>query len=457
MIFIRKSLWAINYKNNLLIRTFLGYICKSFSKTYCMKKIIFSFSLIFYTFLVVAQPKKTFVDNWYLNINTGPTFILGDVTQHYEWYKLDLSTPKMALGMYLTKEFNCVFAVRGQLGYGWLEGKKDYNRYDSAVNLSFDAHFYHFNAQVKINLIDLFAGGKCDRKFNLYCFAGLGFVNFQNRLYKDGIEWSSWGYGRSGKHKWVTEITIPFGLGIDARISQKWKVNLDIETMWVDNDKLDRVEEMSGHDFIIYPNIGISYNLSKHNRVCCKKTEVTPNYVSESIPANTVVPNVAKADSLNDLLDESFEKLNALNIGIANAQAAIAAMNAIIVKKATQYPDSINTAMKEAGYIWYNVYFDFDKFDIKPEYDSVIAKVAEIMKKEPELEVIVSGNADQRGTLPYNDDLSKKRAQEVINVMVSKNGINRHRLELEYKGEREPVSNIHFEENRRVDFIKINK
>jgi hypothetical protein len=430
-----------------------------------MKKIIFFITLIIYTLLVVAQPKKTFLDNWHLNINAGPTIFLGDVTQHYEWYKPDLSTPKLSFGICLTKEFNCVLSGRGQLGYGWVAGKKDFFKDKTPADLSFEAHFYHFNAQAKINFFDLFAGGKCYRRFNFYGFAGIGFINFQTRLYKKGIEELSWGYGRVGTHKWVTEIEIPYGLGLDVRLGQKWRINFDLEAIWVDNEKLDRVTGMYEHDAIIYPNLGVTYNISKYNRACCKKAANFPNYVSEispDIPVDKCEKVIAKADSLNDLLNKSLNKLDTLNLKIMIVQDKLDSLKfrkdtVYIVKEATHYPDSINRIMKKAGYIWYNVYFDFDKYNIKQEYESVIANVADIMKKEPDLKVRVVGNADQRGSYPYNDNLSKKRSREVINTLVNKHNINRNRLVLDYKGKREPISKLHFEKNRRVDFIRIEK
>jgi outer membrane protein OmpA-like peptidoglycan-associated protein len=382
---------------------------------------------------------------------------------------MDLSNPKLSFGLNLTKEFTCAFAVRGQLGYGWLAGKKDFYAGGNPANLSFNAHFYHFNAQFKVNFIDLFAGGKCYRKFNLYGFAGIGFINFQNRLFKNGVEVLSWGYGRTGTHKWVTEITVPFGLGVDLRLGQKWRLNLDVEAVWVDNEKLDRVVGMYEHDAFIYPNLGVSYNISKHNRVCCKKAADVPIYVANS-DANQLDKILSKTDSLNDLLNKSLNRVNDLNDKLDITKDKLDSLkfrkdtvyivrddSQYVVREGTHYPDSVNEAMNNAGYIWYNVYFDLDKYNIKQEYESVIANVAEIMKNEPTLKVRVVGNADQQGSTLYNETLSKNRSQAVINELVNKHGINRNRLILDYKGEREPISLLRFEVNRRVDFIKVLK
>jgi outer membrane protein OmpA-like peptidoglycan-associated protein len=424
-------------------------------------------SIFFFVCLINihAQSKHTVFDNWHINVNAGPTIFLGDVTQHYEWYKPDLSTPKASFGICLTKELNCVLSVRGQIGYGWLEGKKDFFRDNSPANLSFYAHFYHFNAQAKVNFIDLFGGGKCYRKINFYGFAGLGFINFQNRLYRNGIEVLSWGYGRVGTHKWVTEITVPYGLGTDIRLGQKWRVNIDVEVIWVDNEKLDRVVGMYEHDNIIYPHLGVSYNISKNNRVCCKKFKNLPDYnadINPNLPTDKCDKILAKADSLDKILDKSFSKLDLLNNGIELAQERFDSLKyrkdtVYIIKESTKYPEQINQTLYKAGYIWYNVYFDLDKYNIKTEYDSVISKVAEIMQNDPDLRIRVVGNADQQGSFTHNEILSKNRSQAVINVLVKKHRIDRNRLVLDYKGEREPISEVQFEVNRRVDFIRIQK
>jgi outer membrane protein OmpA-like peptidoglycan-associated protein len=428
-----------------------------------MRKIILLFLIVFATNTIIAQRKSTFLDNWHLNLHGGPTFFLGDVTQKFDWYKTDFSTPRAAFGLNLTKEVNCWFALRGQIGYGLVGGKKDFYAGGAPANLSFKAHYYHFNAQAKVNFIDLFGGGKCFRRVNLYGFAGLGFINFQTRLYQKDVEILSWGYGRTGTHHWVTEVTVPFGLGVDVRLGQKWRINLDVEAIWVDNEKLDRVSGMYDHDAIINPTLGVSYNISKYNRVCCNKSN---NDVVDNKPRKRSKDNIAldnanrKIDSLNRVLTDANNQVNKLNDDLANAATEIEILKkkkdtVFLAREGTQYPDSINKAMDAAGYIWYNVYFDLDKYDVKPMYNQIIANVAAIMKKEPAMKIRVVGNADQQGNSVHNEWLSKNRSQQVIDVLVNKFGIDRNRLILEYHGDKQPISKIHFEVNRRVDFIKV--
>jgi len=234
-----------------------------------MKKIIlFAAILGVYSIAAVAQPRYTFVDNWHLGFNAGPTVFFGDVTQSDASNSYGFSDLRPAFGIYLTKEIFCAYAVRGQLGYGWLAGSKD--RYDDGTpaDLSFRAHYFQYNLQSKISLSDLFSGGKCSQKANIYGFFGIGMINFQNKLYRKGDEVLSWGYGRDGSYKWVTEVIWPFGLGVDVRVGEKLKINLEVEAIWVDNDKLDRTFGKEQQDGFVYPSIGITYNISKFNRIC---------------------------------------------------------------------------------------------------------------------------------------------------------------------------------------------
>ena len=427
-----------------------------------MRKTILLLLIVLSGSTINAQHKSTFFDNWHLNIHGGPTFFMGDVTQHYDWYKLDFSTPKAAFGIYLTKDINCWLSFRGQLGYGWVGGKKDFYASGAPANLSFKAHYYIYNAQAKINFVNLIGGGGKDRRVGVYGFAGLGFINFQNRLYQNGTEILSWGYGRTGTYHWVTEVTVPFGLGLDVRVGQKWKLSLDLESIWVNGEKLDRVSGMYDHDAIIHPNIGISYNLSKYNRACSSSSN---NYVENTKHKKTkndlALDNAnKKIDSLNRVLNDANNQINKLNDDLANASTEIENLKkkkdtVFLAKEGTQYPDSINKAMDAAGYIWYNVYFDLDKYDIKPMYNQIIANVASIMKKEPTMKIRVVGNADQQGNSVHNEWLSKNRSQQVIDVLVNKYGIDKNRLILEYHGDKQPISKIHFEVNRRVDFIRV--
>src|SRR5690606_38971219 len=102
-----------------------------------------------------------------------------------------------------------------------------------------------------------------------------------------------------------------------------------------------------------------------------------------------------------------------------------------------------------------NVFFDFDKADLKPESYPELDRIVRIMKERTEMEIEVSGHTDATGPESYNQGLSRRRAQAVVTYL-SRNGINASRLKVTYFGESKPIDSNDTEEgrsrNRRVEF-----
>ena len=104
------------------------------------------------------------------------------------------------------------------------------------------------------------------------------------------------------------------------------------------------------------------------------------------------------------------------------------------------------------------IYFDYDKSNIRSDQRTGLDKNVEFLLINPEVNVLLEGHCDERGTVEYNFALGGRRATSVKDYMVKK-GIVEHRLAMLSKGEEEPVVPGHNEEvwtkNRRVEFIFI--
>jgi len=97
-----------------------------------------------------------------------------------------------------------------------------------------------------------------------------------------------------------------------------------------------------------------------------------------------------------------------------------------------------------------NVFFDFDKSELKEESKVELDKLHAIMKKNPSWLVEISGHTDDVGTDEYNLLLSKSRALSVVNYLISK-GINpKHLIAVGY-GESRPVVTNANEEGRQMN------
>ncbi len=101
-------------------------------------------------------------------------------------------------------------------------------------------------------------------------------------------------------------------------------------------------------------------------------------------------------------------------------------------------------------------YFDFDRFAIRPEFQSLIQKEAEFIKSHREDFVTLEGNADERGSDKYNMELGNKRAAAVERELVAL-GVPPAQIKILSLGEEKPRLACHQEkcwkENRRVDFV----
>ncbi len=81
------------------------------------------------------------------------------------------------------------------------------------------------------------------------------------------------------------------------------------------------------------------------------------------------------------------------------------------------------------------VFFDLDKWDIRPREEMKIAKMARIMKAYPDKKFILYGSADSKtGTKKRNDFLSKNRADVIYNRLIIEYGIKPEQMRREYLG-----------------------
>lgn len=94
-----------------------------------------------------------------------------------------------------------------------------------------------------------------------------------------------------------------------------------------------------------------------------------------------------------------------------------------------------------------NVFFDFDKSDLQATSFIELDKVAELMQKNPTIKIEIAGHTDNKGDKKYNQVLSQKRAETVVNYLVQK-GIAKTRLVAKGYGDAVPLVANDTEENK---------
>jgi OOP family OmpA-OmpF porin len=89
-----------------------------------------------------------------------------------------------------------------------------------------------------------------------------------------------------------------------------------------------------------------------------------------------------------------------------------------------------------------DVLFDFDKYDLIPEWSAFLDEIADALLKQPDVHIVIEGHTDWIGTEAYNQKLSERRAKAVYDYLLGK-GIESARMETIGYGETLPaVSNL---------------
>ena len=106
-----------------------------------------------------------------------------------------------------------------------------------------------------------------------------------------------------------------------------------------------------------------------------------------------------------------------------------------------------------------NIYFDFAKWEIKPQAAKTLDVLVALLTKYPRMEIQLGAHTDSRAGFDFNLDLSDKRARATLEYLVE-NGISRKRLTSKGYGETKPLvpcgencTETEYSINRRCEFL----
>jgi len=144
--------------------------------------------------------------------------------------------------------------------------------------------------------------------------------------------------------------------------------------------------------------------------------------------------------------------------------ATINAENPVKDKIEVKESETAKEIVKEEVVSINEIYFDFDKSNIREDATEELDKVVEMMKENSSIKIEVSSFTDSRGSSAYNLKLSDRRAQSTIDYLVS-NGIERSRVTGKGYGEGRMInkcingvecSEAAHQKNRRTEFVILN-
>jgi peptidoglycan-associated lipoprotein len=112
--------------------------------------------------------------------------------------------------------------------------------------------------------------------------------------------------------------------------------------------------------------------------------------------------------------------------------------------------------MDRAALAAYTVHFDYDSAAVKSSERQNVQAVAEALKSDSTVKVLIEGHCDERGTEEYNRSLGDRRALALRQALV-KQGVDASRVRTLSYGEDRPVDPGHNEaawkQNRRGEFV----
>jgi OmpA-OmpF porin, OOP family len=129
--------------------------------------------------------------------------------------------------------------------------------------------------------------------------------------------------------------------------------------------------------------------------------------------------------------------------------------NSMVTVAASEMNRDISASGKS---VLYGILFDFNKTEIKPESKPQLDEMAKLLKQDPKLAVYINGHTDNQGTLPYNLDLSQRRADAVVKALASEYKIDPKQMTAKGLANLAPVASNDADagraKNRRVELVK---
>lgn len=110
----------------------------------------------------------------------------------------------------------------------------------------------------------------------------------------------------------------------------------------------------------------------------------------------------------------------------------------------------LTAPVKDEEIVLRNVFFDTDKATLKDKSKIELDRLATMLEKTPDLNVVFEGHTDNQGGKAHNLDLSKRRAKAVFDYIVSK-GIPAARLGHEGYGQSRPIADNGTTEGRALN------
>lgn len=330
-----------------------------------------------------TKEKDIFSPYWFMQGQVGGAYTVGEAT----FSKLISPTAALSFGRQFTPIWGARLQVNGWEAKGaWISPYEKYK-----------FNYIGVNADVLINLMNLFSSYKAKRVFDLYLLGGVGFNHGFNNGANDLPNASDFTYNWEKFNR----ITGRFGLQGDFRLSSRWSLNLEVNA----NILSDRFNSKDG---------------GNNDWYCNALAGVTYKFGRKTVAPIVVAPTV---------IEENNQKTNEQRVE-QKVPEIINEPQANTEKQNTQ-PQKEEQAATYSSEIFYSI----NQMMVPTGEKQKIDQLLEWAKNHPDARIIVTGYADAgTGTAQINLRTSRNRAQNLTQLLI-RSGIDKDRIITEAKGD----------------------
>lgn len=469
-----------------------------------MKRINLLFGLAFFGFAANAQTEEVVLTEahpsnfrtWSLGLNVGATASLGDAASYFFGDKTDAMPSgvggfEIGVRGHLTKWFSPMIGVSGTGGFHQTSG--------TARNYYYEGDYLDGDISLAFNLTNMFLYGReYQRKHAMIFTVGLGATYLAATGFDEaGTQVSSVGGDKLSSARAFTTV-VPLKLWYKRQLNETWDLDILYRNTFALIDGADGLQRGVNSDFFGYFGVGATYNFgnkekkniiyySPYEGLFADLKEIKENYgkltndddgdgvsnlfdVDNSTPAGVkVAANGAPMDSDGDGIPDYMDadpftakgaKVDAEGRAIDSDGDGVGdymdaepntPKGALVNFNGVSVASAANAGSGGVGAYMPSVFFNFNSVSVTDANYLRLAAIANALKSNPNVNIVLTGHSDATGAEEYNKTLGQRRADAVAKELTQVFGIDASRIETKSSGESEPLANGHNNINRRVD------
>lgn len=362
-----------------------------------------------------AQQSKSdetleFRPHWSIGVQGGAGYTVGETINFGK-----LLSPAGALNVQW--QFHHAFGLR--LGVGGWQAKLATVLPEEQI---YPFRYAQLNADLMMDLTNLFGGFDHKRLCSTYIFAGVG----GTYAYDNSAAASNRSYFT---HYWETKFFVPVraGLGVDFRLSDVVTLGLEGNANFYSDEFNSKTGKGFSPDMHFNLLAGLKFNLGKNTRPSKAYADKLAAAEAEAAAKAAAEREAAEKAAREKAEREAAER--AARAAAEKAAAEKAAIEKAVAQKAAEERKAI--VMEHTK----SLHFTIGSAHINRKGEAMIADIAEFLKSNPQFSALVVGYADKEtGTAKINLELSQKRAAAVVAKLISC-GIPEARITVDYKGD----------------------